>query len=153
MKNGVTGPALQDYFFSVNPPALASGLPRLAAFFWGPLFTPSLTAREMNAVDSENKRNLQSDVRRISQLAKSLSVEGHPWRKFGTGNVASLTEKAKKAIGEADQEDEGKEGDGGAVGREVRKMLIEWWEKQYCAGRMTLAVVGKGERGQKSGEF
>ncbi|KIP05202.1 hypothetical protein PHLGIDRAFT_129039 [Phlebiopsis gigantea 11061_1 CR5-6] len=143
VKNGVTGPALQDYFFSVNSPALASGIPRLAAFFWGPLFTPGLTAREMNAVDSENKRNLQNDVRRITQVAKGLSVNGHPWRKFGTGNVATLTEKAKKAIDQTSRQDEDQEGDGGAVGREVRKMLIEWWEKQYCAGRMTLAVVGK----------
>ena len=31
------------------------------------------------------------------------------------------------------------------IGREVRERLIEWWSKEYCAGRMTLAVVGKGE--------
>lgn len=98
----------------------------------------------MHAVDSENKRNLQNDTRRIHQIAKWLSVEGHPWRKFGTGNVESLTAKAKKIIEDRGEKPDTEGGDGGPVGREVRKMLIEWWKNQYCAGRMTLAVVGKG---------
>jgi hypothetical protein len=34
--------------------------------------------------------------------------------------------------------------DGGFVGRETRRRLVEWWEKEYCAGRMGLCVVGKG---------
>ena len=37
------------------------------------------------------------------------------------------------------------ESDGGSVGRETRKRLIEWWSKEYCASRMTLTVVGKGK--------
>lgn len=146
MKNGVTSPSWQDYYFSINPSALSGALPRLAAFFWGPLFTTNLTAREMHAVDSENKRNLQNDGRRVHQLSKSLSVPGHPWAKFGTGNVASLTEAAKKAVESRSESSNVQDGDGGPVGREVRRRLIEWWEQQYCAGRMTLAVVGKGKR-------
>ena len=104
----------------------------------------------MYAVDSENKRNLMDDSRRINQLLKGLSAEGHPWCKFGTGNVESLTEAAKKTLesrGEIATDD--KEGDGGPVGREVRRRLIEWWEREYCAGRMTLAVVGKGMQSDK----
>lgn len=34
--------------------------------------------------------------------------------------------------------------DGGPVGRETRRRLIEWWSKEYCAGRMRLCVIGKG---------
>lgn len=34
--------------------------------------------------------------------------------------------------------------DGGAVGRETRRRLVEWWNKEYCAGRMSLCVIGKG---------
>ena len=101
----------------------------------------------MYAVDSENKRNLQNDSRRAFQIDKALSVPGHPWTKFGTGNVASLTEAAKKKL-EAEgihvADGEKPDGDGGPVGREVRRRLIEWWEREYCAGRMALAVVGKG---------
>ena len=154
VKNGVTGPVWQDYYFSTNADALAGALPRHAAFFHAPVFNADLVAREMHAVDSENKRNLMNDDRRIHQLLKWLSTEGHPWRKFGTGNLESLTETARKKIeaenktpaqanGNALEND--KEGDGGPIGREVRERLIEWWSKEYCAGRMTLAVVGKGE--------
>ena len=35
--------------------------------------------------------------------------------------------------------------DGGMVGRETRRRLIEWWSKEYCAGRMSLAIIGKGK--------
>lgn len=34
--------------------------------------------------------------------------------------------------------------DGGVVGRETRRRLVEWWDREYCAGRMRLCVVGKG---------
>ena len=36
------------------------------------------------------------------------------------------------------------EADGGVIGRETRRRLIEWWSKEYCAGRMSLALIGKG---------
>ncbi|KAF7789938.1 hypothetical protein EIP86_000886 [Pleurotus ostreatoroseus] len=145
-RNATTAADWQDYWFSINPAQLSGGLARLAAFFHSPLFTASLTSREMYAVDSENKRNLQNDSRRAFQIDKALSVPGHPWTKFGTGNVASLTEAAKKKL-KADgihvADGEKPDGDGGPVGREVRRRLIEWWEREYCAGRMALAVVGK----------
>ena len=34
--------------------------------------------------------------------------------------------------------------DGGSMGRETRRRLIEWWSKEYGAERMTLTIVGKG---------
>ncbi|KAG1891434.1 Metalloenzyme, LuxS/M16 peptidase-like protein [Suillus subluteus] len=34
------------------------------------------------------------------------------------------------------------EPDGGIVGRETRRRLVEWWNREYCAGRMRLCVVG-----------
>ena len=34
--------------------------------------------------------------------------------------------------------------DGGSVGRETRRRLVEWWTKEYCASRMRLCVIGKG---------
>ena len=58
---------------------------RFAAFFTCPLFTESATGREVNAVDSENSRNLQSDPWRLFQLDKSLSQPDHDFGKFGTG--------------------------------------------------------------------
>ena len=145
-RNAGTAGSYQDYWFSINPSLLSQALPRLAAFFHSPLFTPSMTSREMHAVDSENKRNLQNDSRRLFQLGKCLSKEGHPWRKFQTGNLKSLTAAAKKKCEDEgiDWKEQVHDDDGGPVGRETRRRLVEWWKQEYCAGRMSLAVIGKG---------
>ncbi|KAI0330109.1 LuxS/MPP-like metallohydrolase [Cubamyces sp. BRFM 1775] len=135
-RNAVTGPPSTEYWFSISPIALAGGLERLAAFHCAPLFTESLTAREVNAVDSEFKRNWQNDARRILQVNKTLSIPGHPWSKFGTGNYVSLT-AAGRCLGENVSEE--------AVLKDTRKRLLEWWRSQYCASRMMLAVIGKEE--------
>ncbi|KAH8078394.1 LuxS/MPP-like metallohydrolase [Cristinia sonorae] len=146
-RNAGTAATYQEYWFTIKPSLLSEAFPRLAAFFHSPIFTSNLTAREIHAVDSENKRNLQNDFRRLGQLNKHLSVEGHPWGHFGTGNFASLTEAARKKVeeesGNASSEQQEKDGDGGPVGRETRRRLVEWWEKEYCAGRMSFAIVGK----------
>ncbi len=34
--------------------------------------------------------------------------------------------------------------DGGPIGRETRRRLVEWWNKEYCASRMRLCIIGKG---------
>lgn len=47
------------------------------------------------------------------------------YRKFGTGDYDSLWSRPK------------------ADGRDPRQQLISWWEKEYCAKRMKLAVIGK----------
>lgn len=36
------------------------------------------------------------------------------------------------------------EPDGGTVGRETRRRLVEWWGKEYCASRMNVCVIGRG---------
>ena len=41
----------------------------------------------MNAVDAENAKNQQADNWRLLQLVRSLSRQGHPVWKFGTGNL------------------------------------------------------------------
>ncbi|KAI5119937.1 hypothetical protein M0805_002126 [Coniferiporia weirii] len=181
--NAYTAAANTNYYFSVSSGAFAGALERFAGFFHSPLFSPSCTLRELNAVDSENKKNLQSDMWRIFQLNKHLSQPGHPWNKFGTGNKGTLTQAArtvkpaakrapidrvreKPSLSELLAEDGGvapspipsrvaspalsvssasseNEADGGTVGRETRRRLMEWWSKEYCASRMSLTLIGK----------
>ncbi|KAJ6490605.1 Metalloenzyme, LuxS/M16 peptidase-like protein [Mycena vitilis] len=167
--NAYTSTSNTNYYFNVATPSLAQALTRFAGFFHSPLFAPSCTSRELNAVDSEHKKNHQSDMWRIFQLGKHLSVKGHPWRKFGSGNRESLSDAAKhlKAKGRLEKQNghlaapspipsrlsspapslssvdsSDTEADGGAVGRETRRRLIEWWSKEYCASRMRLCVLG-----------
>ncbi|KAI0819462.1 LuxS/MPP-like metallohydrolase [Trametes gibbosa] len=133
-RNAVTGPGTTEYWFSLSPSALAEGLLRLASFLHAPLFTASLAAREINAVDSEYKRNLQNDARRVLQVTRSLSVRGHPWAKFGTGNYETLSGAGRRSGAGATEE---------VVLGETRRRLAEWWKATYCASRMTLAVIGR----------
>lgn len=125
-----------DYWFSIDPAKLAEGLAHLAAFFTVPLFTESLAAREVNAVDSEYKRNQQNDARRVLQLTRHLSAPGHPTRLFGTGNHASLS-RVGRCAGADDTDD-------ATAMKETRRRLVEWWAQNYCAARMTLVVLGRG---------
>ncbi|KAH8826892.1 Metalloenzyme, LuxS/M16 peptidase-like protein [Flagelloscypha sp. PMI_526] len=171
--NAYTGTMNTNYYFTVGTPALEGALTRFAAFFHSPLFSPSCTTRELNAVDSEHKKNHPQDLWRIYQLNKHLSKEGHVWSKFGTGNKESLTKHARdlKAQGKLETivnpvvtSPDGSlapsplpsripsptpstasdaEADGGAVGRETRRRLVEWWTTEYCAGRMQLCVIGQ----------
>lgn len=145
---------------------MADALKRFSGFFHSPLFSPSCTSRELNAVDSENKKNHQTDVWRVFQLNKHLSKDGHVWSKFGTGNRDSLSKAARevKAQMVLDLTPSGglnlalsnpssrvlspvpseTDADGGIVGREIRRRLIEWWTEEYCASRMNLCIIGKG---------
>jgi insulysin len=167
--NAFTSTSNTNYYFSVATTALAGALERFSGFFHSPLFAPSCTVRELNAVDSEHKKNHQVDLWRIFQLNKHLSKPGHVWSKFGSGNRESLTQaardlKAKGLLVDATNNQEtsplpsrtaspassassntsDNEADGGVVGRETRRRLIEWWKKEYCASRMNLCVIGKG---------
>ncbi|KAF9265707.1 hypothetical protein L218DRAFT_957335 [Marasmius fiardii PR-910] len=174
--NAYTSLSNTNYYFSVSTSHLSGALARFSSFFHCPLFAPSCTTRELNAVDSEHKKNHQQDLWRIFQVNKHLSKPGHPFSKFGSGNKESLSRKAQelKAKGKllssnpisSDSNtlqvppsplpsrmasptpsdvstNSDVDSDGGAVGRETRRRLIEWWEKEYCASRMHLCVIGK----------
>ncbi|KAL2694046.1 hypothetical protein Neosp_000616 [[Neocosmospora] mangrovei] len=136
--NAYTGPTSTNYFFDVaakpandqdpsdsNPSPLREALDRFAQFFIEPLFLPSTLDRELKAVDSENKKNLQNDTWRLHQLEKSLSNPNHPFCHFSTGNFEVL-----KTLPEA-------------RGINVRDKFIEFHAKHYSANRMKLVVLGR----------
>ncbi|GAA5829536.1 hypothetical protein JCM11251_000196 [Rhodosporidiobolus azoricus] len=113
------------YHFDVAPEYLSPALDRFAQFFISPLFDPSCTEREANAVHSENSKNLQSDMWRLFQLDKSTSSRDHAFWRFGTGNRVTLWDRPRER------------------GEDVRARLIEWCEKHYSANVCKLTVVGK----------
>ena len=81
--------------------------------------------RELRAVDSENKKNLQSDMWRLSQLAKSLANPNHPYHHFSTGNLQTLRDDPEKR------------------GVKIREEFIKFYEKHYSANQMKLVVLGR----------
>ncbi|KAI9852489.1 MAG: Insulinase (Peptidase M16) [Thelocarpon superellum] len=104
---------------------LYGALDRFAQFFIAPLFLSSTLDRELKAVDSENKKNLQSDTWRLNQLNKSLSNPKHPYCHFSTGNLETLRDAPKQR------------------GIDVRAEFIQFHEAHYSANRMKLVVLGR----------
>ena len=109
----------------VTTSPLYGALDRFAQFFIAPLFLSSTLDRELKAVDSENKKNLQSDNWRLSQLNKSLSNPKHPYHHFSTGNLEILRDEPRKR------------------GLDIRQEFIQFHNKHYSANRMKLVVLGR----------
>lgn len=114
-----------NYFFDVGHQHFEGALDRFAQFFLEPLFDASCSEREIRAVDSEHKKNLQSDLWRSFQLEKSLCDASHPYSKFGTGNLATLWEGPRSR------------------GVDIREELLKFHAKYYSANMMKLVVIGR----------
>ncbi|KAK2735024.1 Insulinase (Peptidase M16) [Myotisia sp. PD_48] len=106
-------------------PSLYGALDRFSQFFISPLFLDSTLDREIQAVDSENKKNLQSDPWRLMQLNKSLSNPKHPYHHFSTGNMKTLRDDPQ------------------ARGINIRDEFMKFHDKHYSANRMKLVVLGR----------
>lgn len=94
--NAYTSTDQTVYYFDVAPSGFQGALDRFAQFFICPLFKESCVEREIRAVNSEHMKNLQSDGWRLMQLERSLSKNGHPYKKFGTGSLETLWHKPRR---------------------------------------------------------
>lgn len=123
--NAYTSSERTNYFFEIAHEYLEGALDRFAQFFVAPLFKESCQDREVLAVDSENKKNLQSDLWRLHQLDRALSSTGHPYSKFSTGNLETLGTGPKSR------------------GIDIRRELLAFYERYYSANIMKLVVIGR----------
>ncbi|KAF2220544.1 Metalloenzyme, LuxS/M16 peptidase-like protein [Elsinoe ampelina] len=142
--NAFTASTDTNYYFELSASSTSSGqattngaavdksqaplygaLDRFAQFFIKPLFLADTLDRELRAVDSENKKNLQSDNWRLHQLNKSLANKKHPFNKFSTGNYKVLHD------------------DPIARGVAIRDAFMDFYKRHYSANRMKLAVLGR----------
>ncbi|KAI3984394.1 hypothetical protein MKX01_011348 [Papaver californicum] len=123
--NAYTATEHTNYFFDVNTDSFEEALDRFAQFFIKPLMSADATTREIKAVDSENQKNLLSDAWRMTQLQQHLSIEGHPYHKFGTGNWDTLEVRPKQK------------------GLDTRNELIKFYEEHYSSNIMRLVIYGK----------
>ncbi|KAI9506636.1 metalloprotease [Coemansia spiralis] len=113
------------YYFEVTYDALEGALDRFSQFFIDPLFTEDCTDREVRAVDSEHKKNIQSDMWRQYQVEKELSSPDHPFSMFATGNFETLSGAAKE------------------MGIDLRERLLEFHARHYSADIMKLVILGR----------
>ena len=114
--NAYTGDVITNYFFEISHGAYEEALDRFSQFFKGPLFDKQYSEREVNAVHSEHDKNKLRDRWRAAHAMNQVAEEGHPVRKFGTGNKETLA------------------GDN-------RPALLAFYQKYYAASRMKLATL------------
>jgi insulysin len=138
--NAFTAATSTNYYFELSyPPAtpdspaidskdnspLWGGLDRFGQFFISPLFLEDTVDREIKAVDSENKKNLQNDTWRLHQLNKALANPDHPYCHFSTGSWKTLHD------------------DPIARGVKIRDEFMKFHSAHYSANRMKLVVLGR----------
>ncbi|ODV83849.1 hypothetical protein CANARDRAFT_9139 [[Candida] arabinofermentans NRRL YB-2248] len=121
--NAFTSAQHTNYYFEVTNDAMEGALDRFSQFFISPLFDPSCKDREINAVDSENKKNLQNDTWRLYQLSKSLTNIDHPYNGFSTGNKETLGDEPLK------------------MGLDVRAELLKFHDQYYSSNLMRLVII------------
>lgn len=116
--NAYTAGDRTNYHFEIRHEAFEGALDRFAQFFIAPLFSAQFTEREMNAVNSEHQKNLETDGWRENQLRNTVYRAGHPASGFSTGNRETLAGT-------------------------TREELLAFYNQNYSANRMTLALTGK----------
>lgn len=136
--NAYTAATSTNYYFEVGAKPSESGgengeqegplkgaLDRFAQFFIEPLFLEDTLDRELRAVDSEHKKNLQNDQWRLHQLDKALANPRHPYCHFSTGSLETLKIEPEKR------------------GIDIRQAFLDHHEKYYSANRMKLVILGR----------
>lgn len=88
--------------------------------FAEPLFDINFMNKEIDAVNSEAEKNLNSDGWRKRQLLKSISNRIHPYSKFSTGNTETLR---------------------GIPAEKLNQKLKNFYEKFYKSQNMKLALI------------
>ena len=123
--NAFTDSEKTVYYFEMDAidKRFSEALLRFGSFFSGPLFTESATGRELNAIESENAKNLQNDIFRLYQIEKDRVNSDHPYSKFFTGNKKTLLDDTKRQ------------------GINLRSELVKFYETYYSSNQMSLAVV------------
>lgn len=116
--NAYTSEEHTNYYFTVDSNNLYCALDRFAQFFISPLFRENGTDRERKAVHSEFKKNVKDDDWRSRQLFKHLSRSDHPFHKFGSGNIKTLSVS------------------------NIRQVLLDFHAKYYLSPYMRLVVYG-----------
>ncbi|ESK88330.1 insulin-degrading enzyme [Moniliophthora roreri MCA 2997] len=130
------------FHFNVASNRLSEALRRFSALFHCPLFLPTCISQELKALVAENKKQSFDASLRVMTVLRHLSKNGHVLRQPKTDdivkkiNVLRLTGKVPSNADIDLLEDP-------AIITIIRKRLMEWWEKEYCASRMDLCIVSK----------
>ena len=114
--NASTGLETTTFYFQINKNKFREALEIFSEFFKKPLFSQDCIEKELNAVDSENKKNYFLDSWRFFQLRKSESNSNSAFTKFTTGNLKTLNKP------------------------NIRDILLDYYNKFYTSEIMNLCI-------------
>ncbi|EED35297.1 peptidase M16 domain protein [Luminiphilus syltensis NOR5-1B] len=120
-QNAYTSSEHTNYYFDVKAEVLDEALDRFSQFFIAPLLDPKYVDLEKNAVEAEYQMGLNSDGRRWWDVLREIANTGHPYSRFGVGNLESLADRP---------------------GQNIRDDLRAFYEEYYDASQMKLVVLG-----------
>ncbi len=118
--NAYTAGDHTNFYYNIDSNYLVESFDVFSNFFISPLFDESCLNREMNAVDSEHKKNLQDDGWRNFQMIKNICSDKSPLSRFSTGNLTTLNIP------------------------NIRDKIIEYFERYYSSNIMKLVVLYNG---------
>ena len=120
--NASTGQEHTRYHFEVEHGHLEGALDRFSAFFTSPRLDRAYVSREREAVNSEYRLKIQTQVRRFREVRRATSNPAHGFAKFSVGNLETLADRPDAP---------------------VWNDLKTFYDTQYSADRMAVAVVGR----------
>lgn len=124
-ENACTDSEQTTFYFECHPKHLREGLDIFSGYFLNPLLKMDAVEREVTAVESEFERVVNNDASRVEAIMGHVAGADHPYRVFGWGNRASLTENPLWKEGK------------------IRDALMEHWRKHYHAARMSIVLLGE----------
>ena len=105
------------YYFNVYDSGLEEILDIFSRFFIDPLFDKNSIEREINAVNNEHLKNINSDMWREFQLMLNLSDSNSPTNTFITGSKETLDKP------------------------DIREKMIEFYKKHYISGNISICIA------------
>ena len=115
--NAYTASTETVYFFNVFDSGLEKIFDIFSRFFIDPLFNENSIQREINAVDNEHKKNINSDMWRKFQFMLDLVNKDCTINNFGTGSLNTLDKK------------------------DIRDKLIEFYTKFYTTDNISICIA------------
>ena len=105
------------YYFNVYDNGLEEIFDIFSRFFIDPLFDPDSVSREINAVNSEHKKNINQDMWRKYQLMLNLTDKESVINTFVTGSLNSLQKP------------------------DIREQVIKFYNKYYTTNNISISIA------------
>jgi len=106
------------YFGSLSKSVFKEALDIFAHFFIDPLLSKDGIKREMNAVDSEHKKNINNNVWRKRMMIGECCLKGNPLGRFTCGSLETLNIP------------------------NIYELLLKFYNENYSANIMRLVILG-----------